>query len=114
MALGAGSTASVVATSTLANDNVDAGSMTLSGLSSTEYLFWRVSANETDSSGITPTANYTADLAGSSGSGGSEKGHITVTPEYRILTATGDTSDPTLADVSADRASIYIAFKETA
>lgn len=108
-----GNTLSVAASSTLVNDNADAGSMTLSGLTSKEYLFVRAVASETDTQAITATANYSAiSQAARSGTGGSEKGHMSYGSEFRVLTGTGDTSDPTMSDTTADRASLYVAFQE--
>lgn len=111
--LGAGSSISIAGTvQTLANDNANAGSMTISGLSNGEYLFVRAIASETDTSGISVTTNYTTLGSTTSGTGGSEKGHMAVDGEFRIVTATGDTSAPTMTDTTADRASLYIAFQE--
>jgi hypothetical protein len=111
--IAAGNTVSIAGTiQVLNNDNSDAGSMTLSGLTSKEYLFWRPIASETDGYGLTKTTNYTEIGPNRSGSGGSEKGHVNIDGEYRILTGTGDSSNPTMTDTSADRASLYIAFQE--
>jgi len=114
--MGAVSTVSIAGTvQVLANDNADAGSMTISGLSSAEYLFFRAIASETDTRTMSATtASYTTTTGVLSGTGGSEKGHMAGTIEYRILTGTSSTSDPTMTDTTADRASLFIAFKENA
>ena len=117
--IGAGSTISLAGTlQTLANDNSDVGSMSYSGLTSKEYLFYRAFASETPSNdgngNGTPTTNYTQLTGSNTGSGGSEKGHMSGWAEERVLTGTGDTSDPTLVDTTSDNASLYIAFQENA
>lgn len=110
----AGTTVSVAGTvQTEVVDNGDAASLTISGLPSQEYLFIRVIGSETDSAGISAlTGSYTPIQQRASGTGGSEKGHISVQGEYRILTGTGDSSDPTLTDTTVDQANIYFALKE--
>ncbi len=97
----------------LGNDNSDAGSMTVSGLTNGEYLFFRAIASETNTVGSTPTSSYTS-FNVESGNGGSEKGHVNLNIEFIILTGTSSTSDPTMGDTSADRASVFMALKETA
>lgn len=97
---------------TLANDNADAGSMSLSSLPIREYLFLRAIASETDTNAIASvTASYTG-LSAQSGTGGSEKNHQAIAVEYLIATGTGSTSDPTMSDTTADRASLFMAFYE--
>lgn len=114
--IAASSTISVAGTcQTLANDNADAGSQTISGLSSSEYLFFRGIASETDTGAISSTtASYTSNAGATCTAGGGEATNMCATMEYRILTGTGDTSDPTMADTTADRASVYVALLETA
>ena len=109
----AGNTVIATSLQTLANDNADAGSMTISGLNSLEYLFYRAIASETDVFTWTLTSGYNANAqGGQSGTGGSEKNHMSVNSEFRILTGTSSTSDPTMTDTTADRASLFIAFYE--
>jgi hypothetical protein len=93
-------------------DNADAGSLTISGLTNKQYLFLRVIASETDGYGITTATTGYLSLASRSGSGGSEKIHISCSSEYRILIGTGDSSNPTLSDTTVDLASIYFALEE--
>lgn len=96
-------------------DNGDAGNLTISGLPSFEYLFIRVIASETDGAGIaTNTTSYTNITPNPSGTGGSEKGHMSIQGEFRILTGTGDSSNPTLTDITVDLASVYFALNEAA
>lgn len=106
----ANSTIAVQNSAGLADDASDPGSMTLSGLPSQEYLFWRVIASETnDTSVITKTINFTSiglDIT----SGGAVVSNMRFSGEFRILTDTASTSDPTFINV--DHASVFIAFKE--
>ncbi|MBI3574815.1 MAG: hypothetical protein HY083_04085, partial [Gammaproteobacteria bacterium] len=96
----------------LANDNADPGSMTISGLTaSTEYLFVRSTALERANATWTVTASHTiATCDGTTGGGAAS--NMNICGEFRILTATTDTSDPTATAV--DNASTFIAFKEAA
>jgi hypothetical protein len=118
--IGAGNTVSVAGSvEVLSNDNSDAGSQSISGLASKEYLFYRAIASETDANntyvGFTLTAGYSTNvLSPRSGTGGSEKLHICTLGEHIIATATGHTSNPTLPDTTSDNASLFIAFQETA
>lgn len=110
----AGSTIEIAGTpQDLANDGADPGSMTISGLTaSTEYLFVRATALERASGGTwTVTASHTT--SGCNGTtGGGAASNMETCGEFRILTATSDTSDPTGSTV--DNASTFIAFKEAA
>lgn len=111
--IGAGNTVVVEATpADLANDGADPGSLTLSSLTSREYLFIRAIAGETNSTAaLTPSTGYTA-FAGAQTTGGGGATNMGVRGESRILTGTGDSSDPTWTAV--DCASVYIAFREQA
>lgn len=110
--IGAGSTLSLAGSGDRSDDISDAGSITISGLSSTEYLFLRVIASERDAAtALTTTASYTA-ITHNGTSGGSVDSNMSIRGEFRILTGTGDTSDPTA--VLADHASTYLAILETA
>lgn len=100
-----------------ASDNADAGSLTISGIVSLEYLFLRGIAPESNAAtSMTATASYTL----YPGAGclntltGGEASDMGSCGEWRILTATGDTSDPTLVGTTNDNASIYMALKEAA
>lgn len=87
----------------------DPPSITLDDLPSREYLFFRARASETDNTSWTATTNFTgitnatAD-AGAAGVGSSANG------EFRIVTSTSQTSDPT--KTSSDGADIFIALWE--
>ncbi len=109
----AGNTIEVAGTpQDLADDNLDPGSMAISGLTaSTEYLFVRSTALERANATWTVTASHTiATCNGTTGGGAAS--NMNICGEFRILTATTDTSDPTATAV--DNASIFIAFKEAA
>lgn len=90
----------------------DAGAITISGLnSSSEYLFIRASAVENNTSAGTVSTNFTQLVVGTSASGttgGGAASNIWGQAEYRIVTATSETSDPTTASV--DNASAMAAF----
>lgn len=116
---GAGTTISIAGTvQSESIDNADAAALSISGLDSKEYLFFRAESAETDTAGIaTPTTNYTSQTGQGtllSGSGGSEKGHVGGEIEWRILTGTGDSSNYTANDTTADRAGLFMAFQEVA
>lgn len=97
---------------TLANCGVDPGSMTVSGLPSKEYLFVRAIAGETNSTtSLTVTSNY-GDFSNGQTSGGASNTNMAVRGEYRILTGTSSTSDPTWT--AADHASVFFALDEAA
>ncbi|MDP3048379.1 MAG: ubiquitin-activating E1 FCCH domain-containing protein, partial [Thermodesulfovibrionales bacterium] len=109
--IGAGNTIAVVgAPQDLANNGSDPGSMTISGLANSEHLFVRSTALERASGGTwTVTAGYTtSECNGTTGAGGAS--NMETCGEFRILTATTSTSDPTASAV--DNASIFIAFDE--
>jgi hypothetical protein len=96
----------------LANDAADPGSQTLSSLTSREYLFIRaIAAESSTATDITATTNYTK-FAPNTTAGSSSATNMGVRGESRILTGTGDSSDPTL--FSADCASVYFALREQA
>jgi hypothetical protein len=104
---------------TSAGSNVSAtsgngwGSLSISGLAaSAEYLYFRALAKESSSTtSITPTTNFTE--IGNSRSGASGASSVLVRGEFRIVTATSETSNPTLT-VSADSASVFVALAEQA
>ena len=85
--------------------------MTLSGLTSSEYLWVRVTASETNSTtALTPTSGWAA-LVGDQTTGGGGAANMAFRGEFDILTGTTNTSDPTF--VNADCASILCALLET-
>ncbi len=110
----AGATVTLEASATLANDGADPGSMTLSGLASREYLFFRAIALERADAGLAGmTTGYTEiPNAGAGTTGGGAATNMNLCGEFRIFTGTGDTSDPTATAV--DNASVYVALKEAA
>jgi hypothetical protein len=88
------------------------GSLTISGLASAEYLFFRACAKESGSNTqLTPTTSYTAITHRRSGTSGTSS--VGIWGEFRIVTATSETSNPTLV-ASADSASVMVALVETA
>jgi hypothetical protein len=113
--VGAGNTLGINAATpaTLANDGADPGSLALGSLSNSEHLWVRGIAAETNSDNtVTPSTNWTGIGGGAGGSttGGGAAANMAAGGEYRILTGTTATSDPTW--VSADCASILAAFDE--
>jgi hypothetical protein len=107
------STLEVVTNATdLANDAADPGSMAISGLTSREYLFIRATALERADAGTwTVTGSHISFPTSLTGTtGGAAATNISPGGEYRILTGTGDTSDPT--GTAVDCASIFVALRE--
>ena len=99
-------------TATRADDGADPGSMTLSSLTSREYLCLRATAAESNSAtGFTPTSGFTqtGNFNGTT-TGGGGAANMAVRMEWIISTATSFTSDPTL--FSADCASVMVALYE--
>lgn len=93
---------------TAASDPV---SMTLDDLPSRQYLIFRARASETNSTTWTVTTNYTG-LTNSVANTGTAGTSMSADAEFRIVTATTETSDPTKA--SNDGADIMIALWEGA
>jgi hypothetical protein len=111
--IGSGNVVSLAGTpQDVANDGADPGSLTLSSLASAEYLFLRGTALERASGGTwTVTTNYTT--SGCNGTtGGGAASNMEACGEFRILTGTGGTSNPTGSAV--DCASTYLALQEAA
>lgn len=95
----------------LANDAADPGSMTLGSLVSDEYLFLRLTSTEGETTtGYTVTTNYTSIDPLASSTAGAAAGNIVLSGEFRIVTATTSTSDPTFT--AEDSASIMFALRE--
>jgi len=108
--MAAGSTVSVQATATLANDGADPGSLNVT-TPNAEFLRVRGISGETSSTtDITATSGWGQSTFDQS-AGGSAVTNQAARLEYRISTGTGDASDPTWTAV--DCASVYVAFKET-
>ena len=101
-------------TADLATDGAASpGSMTVSGLPSKEYLFFRGAASESDSiEAWTATANFT-NITFTGTTGAPFAGNMRVRGEFRILTGTTSTSNPndTVSPVS-DWASTFLALEE--
>jgi hypothetical protein len=105
-----GTTVRVAATANRADDGVDPGLISLTGLGSREYLFVRGIASESSTTtGLTATSGWTA-IVGTVTLGGSSATNIGARAEYLIATATSVTSDPTL--FAADHASVLVALYE--
>lgn len=100
-----------VAASSGAVSDTDPPSMTISGLSSREYLFIRADATERGNYGYGADATYTSFNANTTTSPGNQT-DISIGSEYRIYTGTGDTTDPTTG--TPQSASVYIAFVDAA
>lgn len=119
--IGAGSVVSIAGTPQGgASNGGDAGNLTISGLTSGEYLFVRAIATESNAatSISTHTTGYSppddpADACNNTATGG-EATDMGACSEWRIFTGTGDSSNPTLVDTTNDNASVYVAFKEAA
>lgn len=91
---------------TAASDPV---SMTLDDLPSREYLIFRARASETNNTTFTATTNYTA-ITNAVANTGTAATSMAADGEFRIVTATTETSDPT--KTSSDGADIMIALWE--
>lgn len=84
-------------------------SMAISGLTSKEYLFFRVIGKEINSTtALTATASHTA-IDGTRSRNNAAA--VLIRGEFRILTGTGDTSAPTM-NVITDTANIFVALEE--
>src|SRR5207249_4490944 len=91
----------------------DAGLITLSGLPNTEHLFIRGTASEASGQSYTVSTNYTAFTHTSSTfAGGATSTSMDARGEFRIFTATTDTTDPTMSASARDRASTMVALRE--
>lgn len=110
--IGAGNTISLAGQTDLATDGAaNPGSMTISGLSNQEYLFFRGIAGEINAQiVVTPTTGFAAiqRSEADTGTGGTS---VTADGEWRILTDTSSTSNPT-GTTSADHASTFLAIQE--
>jgi hypothetical protein len=97
----------------LANDGADAGSITLSSLANREHLFIRGGAVESNGTTYTASTNYTTFThTSSTTSGGGGATNLGARGEFRILSGTSDSTDPTTS--ASDQASAYVAINEDA
>lgn len=97
---------------TLAEQATSAGSMAISGLSSAERLYLRAFASQDRTLGLVATASHTA-ITGAVANSGSGGGSVQIEGEYRIVTATSDTSDPTdSTGNNVYRSSVFVALDE--
>lgn len=105
--------AAVGSTQYIALDSLDPSAMVISGLTSVETYFLRMFGMERDTGGVfTPTASYTSFGVADADT------TVAVTSvqtrgEFRILTGTGDTSDPAHSSAT-DSTNIFVALRETA
>lgn len=109
--VGAGSTVAIEGTpATLANDGADPGSLNVTtGL--IECLRVRgIAAESSTATALSPTDGTWTAFSGQTTAGGGSTANMAVRGEFKISTATGAASDPTL--FAADCASVYVAFKE--
>ncbi len=111
--LNTGSSVRVAGYTVGAADGSTTNSLTLSGLESKPYLWLRAVAVEHPFLALTPSGNFT-DMQntgwGDGTTGGGNASNVSVRGEYRITTATSQTSNPSWT--SADNASIFVAFEE--
>jgi len=108
--MASGSLISIVDAADLPNDVLDVGSMTTATLPSNEYLFFRAIAGETTTAiAFTPTTNFTEVTRGQM-TGGLPASNQSAFGEFRIVTSTAQTSNPTT--IIGDYASSFVVFKE--
>lgn len=89
-------------------ESVDPSSLAPSGLSSKERLYVRGIAGETNATTVlTPSSSWTA-MSQSQTSGGGAAANMAVRGEFRILTGTGATSDPTWTAVDSASALVWL------
>lgn len=93
----------------LSNDGADPGSMTLDGVESREHLFLRFTALERAAGG-TWTVSTNFSTLGCEGTTGGTATNIEICGEYRIVTGTSQTSNPT--GTSVDSASMSLVLTE--
>src|SRR5438128_8145937 len=111
--MGAGNTIVVEGYADKSDDGVDAGSITLSGLPNIEHLFIRGTASEASGQTYTASTSYTTfDSTSSTFVGGATSTSMDARGEFRIFTATTDTTDPTMSTAARDRASTMVAWRE--
>ena len=114
--IGAGNTIQIAGTpGDLAEDSVqNAGLIAISGLDSKEYLFVRGTAIEYNQTGTSiPTASHT-EITEVTANTGTIDTSMLATGEFRILTNTADTSNPTGDTGNRDYSSTFLALEEVA
>src|SRR5207247_9453502 len=110
--MGAGNTLVLEGGGDKSDVQADAGLITLSGLPNTEHLFIRGTASEASGQSYTVSPNYTAFTHTSSTFvGGATSSSMDARGEFRIFTATTDTTDPTMSSRSRDCASSLVALE---
>lgn len=87
----------------------DPEAITLDDLPSREYLFIRAIGTETNNTSFTATTNFTP-FTNATANTGTLASSMSADGEFRILTGTSATSDPT--KTSADNCSIFVALSE--
>jgi hypothetical protein len=105
------SSISTLGLSSLDDVAADPGSITLSSLVSAEHLFVRATGHEGPSTdAYTASTSFAGNEAGTTGHGDQD---ISVALEYRIVSATSQTTDPAWGGSTTDHASIMAALDET-
>src|SRR5437870_1439557 len=95
------------------DDQADASLITLAGLPNIEHLFIRGTASEASGQTYTASTNYTAfNSTSSTFVGGATSTSMDARGEFRIFTATTDTTDPAMSSTTRDRASTMVALRE--
>ena len=95
----------------LANDGVDAGAITVSGLANVEHLWLRGTGVENNGTTYTASTNYTTFThTSSTTSGNPVASNIGARGEFRVFTGTNDSTNPTTA--VADNASAMVVLSE--
>jgi hypothetical protein len=94
----------------LANDGADPGSLNTSTTNLSHIRLRAIASESNSSTALTVTAGGWAAISQAVSSGGGSASNMGVRGEWKISTATGDASDPTL--FNADHASVYVAFEE--
>lgn len=99
----------------LAADNAAPGSMTIGSLTSQAHIYLRATAHEgVQADAYTPTTNWTQFTTNTDNftTGGATASNMGPRCEFRIVTNTTDTSNPTYTN--ADHASVMVVFYEAA
>lgn len=110
---GAGTTVAIEGTpGTLANDGADPGSLDVTTANIACLRIRGIAAESNDTTALTTTDGTWTAFNGATTTGGGSAANQAVRAEFKISTATGAASNPTL--YAADCASAYAAFKEVA
>lgn len=111
---GAGTTVSVEATNSVADDAASSVSALDATTANIECLRLRGVASETNAAnGFIATASWTAFTQKLANNAGGPLASIFLHGEFRIFTGTGASSAPTYTPLAVDHASVYVALKET-